>query len=84
MYTLVKENIDLKKILTQNIQEIRAPWKDQKKNNRNRGREKKPKSRYKNTFNKIIEKNVPQLKKEIPINVQQAYRTPDRLDQNFY
>jgi hypothetical protein len=34
-----------------------------------------------NMFNKIIEKNVPNLKKEMPINIQEAYRTPNRLDQ---
>jgi len=35
-----------------------------------------------NTFNKIIEENFPNLKKEMPINIQEAYRTPNRLDQN--
>ena len=34
-----------------------------------------------NIFNKIIEENVPNLKKEMPINIQEAYRTPNRLDQ---
>ena len=33
-----------------------------------------------NIFNKIIE-NFPNLKKEMPINIQEAYRTPNRLDQ---
>jgi hypothetical protein len=28
-----------------------------------------------NLFNKIIEENFPNLKKEIPINIQEAYRT---------
>jgi hypothetical protein len=32
-------------------------------------------------FNKIIEENFLNLKKDIPINVQEAYRTPNRLDQ---
>ena len=32
-------------------------------------------------FNKIIEQNVPNQKKEIPMNVQEAYRIPNRLDQ---
>ena len=31
-------------------------------------------------FNKIIEENFPNLKKEMPIKVQEAYRTPNRLD----
>jgi hypothetical protein len=34
-----------------------------------------------NIFNKIIEENFPNLKKEVPMNIQQAYRTPNRLDQ---
>jgi hypothetical protein len=34
-----------------------------------------------NIFNKIIEQNLPNLKKEMPINIQEAYRTPNRLDQ---
>jgi hypothetical protein len=33
-----------------------------------------------NIFNKIIE-NFPNLKKEVPINIQEAYRTPYSLDQ---
>jgi hypothetical protein len=32
-------------------------------------------------FNKIIEENFPYLKKEMPTNIQEAYRTPNRLDQ---
>jgi hypothetical protein len=34
-----------------------------------------------NIFNKIIEENFPNLKKEVPTNIQEAYRTPNRLDQ---
>jgi DNA-directed RNA polymerase beta subunit len=34
----------------------------------------------KNTFNKIIEANFPNLKKEMTINVQEAYRISNRLD----
>jgi hypothetical protein len=34
-----------------------------------------------NIFNKIIEENFPNLKKEMPINIQEAYGTPNRLDQ---
>jgi hypothetical protein len=34
-----------------------------------------------NTFKKIIEENFPNLKKDMPMNTQEAYRTPIRLDQ---
>ena len=34
-----------------------------------------------NVFHKIIEENVPNLKKEMAIKVQQAYRTPNKLNQ---
>jgi hypothetical protein len=34
-----------------------------------------------NFFNKIIEVNFPNLKKEMAIKIQEAYRTPNRLDQ---
>jgi hypothetical protein len=32
-------------------------------------------------FNKIIEENFPNLKKDMPINIQEAYETPNSLDQ---
>jgi hypothetical protein len=32
-----------------------------------------------NIFNKIIEENSPNLKKEMPINIQEAYRTSDLM-----
>jgi hypothetical protein len=34
-----------------------------------------------NIFNKIIEEIFPNLKKEMPMNIQEAYRTPNRLDE---
>jgi hypothetical protein len=34
-----------------------------------------------NIINKIIEKNFTNLKKNMPMNIQEAYRTPNRLDQ---
>ena len=34
-----------------------------------------------NIFNKIIEENFLNLKKVMPMNIQEAYRTPNRLDQ---
>ena len=33
-----------------------------------------------NIFNKIMEENFPNLKREMPVNIQEAYRTPNRLD----
>ena len=30
-----------------------------------------------NIFNKIIEENFPNLKKEMPMNIQEAYRNPN-------
>jgi hypothetical protein len=35
-----------------------------------------------NIFNKIIMENFPNLEKTMPIQVQKASRTPNRLDQN--
>jgi hypothetical protein len=35
-----------------------------------------------NIFNKIITENFPNLEKAMPIQVQDASRTPNRLDQN--
>ena len=34
-----------------------------------------------NIFNKIIEEDFPKLEKEMPMIIQEAYRTPNRLDQ---
>jgi hypothetical protein len=34
-----------------------------------------------NIFNEIIEENFPNLKKAMPINIQEAYITPNSLDQ---
>ena len=34
-----------------------------------------------NIFNKIIKENFPNLKKKMPMNKQEAYRTPNRLHQ---
>lgn len=44
-------------------------------------REKEEKSRSM-IFNKIIEENFLNLKKEMPTKVQNVYRTPNRLDQS--
>jgi hypothetical protein len=40
-------------------------------------REKRPA----NIFNKILEENFPKLKNDMPMNIQEVYRTPNRLDQ---
>ena len=39
-----------------------------------------------NIFNKIIEEKFPNLKKELPMNIQVAYKTPNSLDhkRNFF
>jgi hypothetical protein len=34
-----------------------------------------------NIFNKIIDENFPNLNKDMPMNIQKAYRTPNRMDQ---
>jgi hypothetical protein len=34
-----------------------------------------------NIFNKIIKENFPNLKEEMPVNIQEAHRTPNRQDQ---
>ena len=77
----VKENAKSKKLLTQNIQEIQDTMR--RPNLRIIGIEESENSQLKgpvNIFNKIIE-NFPNLKKEIPMNIQEAYRTPNRLYQ---
>ena len=77
-----KENTKCKRILTQHIQKIQDTMRRQ--NLRIIGIEETEYSQLKgpvNIFNKIIEENFPNLKKEMPINIQEAYRTPNRLDQ---
>jgi hypothetical protein len=36
-----------------------------------------------NIFNKLIKENIPNLWKKVPINIQEAYGTPNRLDQKI-
>jgi hypothetical protein len=36
-----------------------------------------------NIFNNVVEENFPNLKKGMPMNIQEAYRTPNRLDQKI-
>jgi hypothetical protein len=71
-----------KKILTQNIQEIQDTMRtpnlwiigvDENEDFQPKGPA--------DIFNKIIEENFPNLKKEMPMNIHEAYRIPNRLDQ---
>jgi chromosome segregation ATPase len=80
--TTIKENEKCKKILTQNIQKIQNTIRrpnlriidiDENEDFQIKGPV--------NIFNKIIEQNFPNLKKEMPMNIQEAYITPNRLDQ---
>jgi hypothetical protein len=80
--TIIKENTKCKKILTQIIQEIQDTMT--RPNLQIIGIDENEDFQLKgpaNIFNKIIEDNFPNLKKEMPINIQEAYRTPNRLDQ---
>jgi hypothetical protein len=81
MDTTIKENAKCKKILSQNMQEIQDTMRrpklwiiavDENEDFQLKGPA--------NIFNKIIEENFPNLKKEMPIKIQEAYRTPNRLD----
>jgi chromosome segregation ATPase len=76
--TTIKENAKCKKILTQNIKEIQDSMRrpnlqiigvDEIENFQLKGPA--------NIFNTIIGENFPNLKKEMPLNIQEAYRTPN-------
>ena len=80
--TTIKENAKCKKILTQNIHEIQNTMI--RPSLRIIVIEESKDSQLKdpvNILNKIIEENFPNLNKEMPMNIQEAYRTPNRLDQ---
>ena len=82
MDTTIKENAKCKKILTQHIQEIQDVSNEKTKPmvigiDENEDFQIK---RSINIFTKIIEENFPNLKKEIPMNIQEGYRIPNRLD----
>jgi hypothetical protein len=82
MDTTIKENAKCKKILTQNIQEIQD--KMRRPNIRIIAIDENEHFKIKGTvniFNKIIEENFPNLNKVMPMNIQEAYRTPNSLDQ---
>ena len=76
--TTIKEYVKCK---TQNIQEIQDTMR--RPNLRILGIEESKNSQLEgpvNIFNNIIE-NFPNLKKEVPMNIQEAYRLPNRLHQ---
>jgi hypothetical protein len=80
--TTVKENANCKKLLTQNIQEIQDTMT--RPNLRITGIEESEDSQLKwsvNILNKIKQENFPNLKNLMPMNIQEAYRTPNKLDQ---
>jgi hypothetical protein len=80
--TAVKENVKCIKVLTQNFQDIQDTLR--RPNLRIKGREESEDSHLKgsvNIFNKIIEETFYNQKKEMLMNIQEAYRTPNRLDQ---
>jgi hypothetical protein len=80
--TTVKENAKCKKFLSQYIQEIQKTMR--RSNLRIIGIEESKDFQLKgpvSIFNKIIEENFPNLKKNMPMTIQEAYRTPNRLDQ---
>jgi hypothetical protein len=73
--------VKCKKILTQHIQEIQDKMRIP--NLRKIGTDENEDFQLKepvNIFNKIIEENFLNLKKEMPMNIQEAYRIPNRLD----
>jgi uncharacterized coiled-coil protein SlyX len=80
--TTVKENAKCKKILSQNIQEIQDTMR--RPNLRIIVIEECKAFQLKgsaNIFNKIIEENFPNLKKEMPMSTKEACKTPNRLGQ---
>jgi hypothetical protein len=82
MDKIIKENAKCKKILTKNIQKIQDTVT--RPNLRIIGIDKNKDFQIKgpvNIFNKIIEKDFTNLKQDIPMNIQEAYRTPPRLGQ---
>ena len=73
MDTTTKENTNCKKILTQNIQEIQDTMR--RPTLRLIGIDKNEDFQLKgpaNIFNKIIEENFPNLKNDMPMNIQKS------------
>ena len=75
----VIENAKCKMLVSQNIQEIQDTMR--RPNLRIIGIDESEDLQLKgpNIFNKIMEENFPNLKREMPMNIQEAYRTPNRL-----
>ena len=79
----VKENAKCKKLVSQNIQEIQGTMR--RPNLRIIGIDKSEDLQLKrpaNIFNKIVEEIFPNLKREMPMNIQEVYRTPNRQNQS--
>jgi hypothetical protein len=76
----IKENANSKKILTQNIQVIQNTIRRLNLRIIGMNEDFQLKGPV-NIFNKIIEEKFPNLKKEMPMNIQEAYSSPNRLDQ---
>jgi hypothetical protein len=82
MLVIKKKKKKKKKILTQNIQEIQDTMR--RPSLRIGGIDENEDFQLKgpaNIFNNIIEENFPNIKKEMPINIQEAYKTANILDQ---
>jgi hypothetical protein len=82
MNTTIKGSTKCKRILTQNIQEIQVTMRRPKL--RLKGIDENKEFQLKepvNIFKTIIEENFPNLKTEMPMNIQEAYRTLHRQDQ---
>lgn len=81
--SISKKMQNLKKLLSQNSQDI---WDTTKRPNRSIIRtENGEVSKIKgpeNIFDEIIEENFLNIKKVMPLNIQEAYSTPIRLDQS--
>jgi hypothetical protein len=80
--TTIKENSKFKKIQTQDIQEIQDTMR--RPNLRIIGIDENKDFHVKgpvNIFKEIKKENFPYLKKEMPVKIQVAYKTPNRLDQ---
>jgi hypothetical protein len=70
-----------KNLLTQNIEEVQDKMR---RPNIIMGIEESKDSQLKrpvNIFNKIIEENLRNLKKEMSLNIKEVYRMPNRLNQ---
>ena len=78
--TTIKENKKRKKSQTQNIQEIKDTMR--RPNLQIIGVDENEDFQLKgpaNIFNKIIEENFPNIKKDMPMNIQEAYKIQNRL-----